>query len=60
MARKDKKRGRNGEVLEGGIIYRPKPDNYAYNYIDPNGDRQWIYSKNLEVVRAERLKVTLV
>lgn len=57
MARKDKKRGRNGEVLEGGIIYRPKPDNYAYNYIDPNGDRQWIYSKNLEVVRAERLKV---
>lgn len=57
MARKDKKKGRNGEVLEEGIIYRPKPDNYAYNYIDLNGYRQWIYSKDLEVVRAERLKV---
>ncbi len=57
VARKEKKRGRKGELLEEGIIYRPKPDNYAYNYIDPNGDRQWFYSKDLEVVRAERLKV---
>ena len=57
MARK-KGRGRNGEILEEGIVYRPEQDNYGYYYTDPNGDRIWeCYNKDLEVVREARQKV---
>lgn len=46
-ARKDNK----GRALRKGEIYRESDGRYAYGYVDPYGNRKFIYSKDLKKLR---------
>lgn len=46
-ARKDNK----GRVLRKGEFQRASDGKYVYGYMDPNGVRRYIYSKDLKTLR---------
>lgn len=46
-ARKDNK----GRALRKGEFQRASDGKYVYGYVDPNGVRRYIYSKDLKTLR---------
>lgn len=52
-ARKDNK----GRALRKGEFQRTSDGKYVYGYVDPNGVRRYIYSKDLKTLREREEKL---
>lgn len=52
-ARKDNK----GRALRKGEFQRASDGKYVYGYVDPNGERRYIYAKDLAKLREREKKL---